>query len=98
MAIIQRVSGYDAILAQRQRRADAAAVAEARSAARQQAASTTLAKSDGLRNAMANNINQTVSNQVQMTSQLVSTRVNAANKVKAEALMAKADAALTKFA
>lgn len=97
MAIIQRVSGYDAILAQRQRRADAAAVAEARSSARQQAASATLAKSDGLRNALANNISQTTSNQIQLTSQLVSTRVNAANKAKTEEMMAKANA-MMKFA
>lgn len=92
MATIQRVSAYDAILNQRARRADAAALAEARSAARKEAAERTMARSESLRSTMSNNINQTVSNQVQLTSQLMSTRVNAANKAKTEAMMEKANA------
>ncbi len=92
MAIIQRVSAYDAIMNQRARRADAAALAEARSAARKEAAEKAMARSESVRSAMSNNINQTVSNGIQLTSQLVSTRVNAANKAKAEEIAAKADA------
>ncbi|WP_224701265.1 hypothetical protein [Devosia aquimaris] len=77
---------------QRARRADAAALAEARSAARKEAAEKAMARSESVRSAMSNNINQTVSNGIQLTSQLVSTRVNAANKAKAEEIAAKADA------
>ena len=91
MVMFRNVSGYDAILEQRQRRADAAAIAEARSAARKEAAEKALARSESLRSAMATNITTSASNQVQLTTQQVSTRVTAENKAKAEAMMAKAD-------
>lgn len=97
MVTFRNVSGYNAILEQRQRRADAAAIADARSAARKEAAERAMARSESLRATMSNNINQTVSNQIQLTSQLVSTRVNAANKAKTEEMMAKANA-MMKFA
>lgn len=97
MVMFRNVSGYDAILEQRARRADAAALAEARSAARKDAAERAMARSESLRSAMSNNINQSTSNGIQLTSQLVQTRVNAANKAKAEEMMAKADS-MMKFA
>ncbi|MGV8853859.1 MAG: hypothetical protein ACOH2L_04380 [Devosia sp.] len=84
MAIIQKVSGYDMILAQRARRADAAAVAEARSQARRDAADNTLSKSDNLRNTMANVISQGGVDQSNLTSQLIRTRMVAEAKAKTE--------------
>ena len=84
MAIIQKVSGYDAILAQRAKRADAAAIADARSAARREAAQATLAKSDNLRNTMATTITNSSADQSQLTSRLITTRMAAEAKAKAE--------------
>ncbi|WP_193336839.1 hypothetical protein [Devosia beringensis] len=84
MAIIQKVSGYDAILAQRARRADAAAIAEARSQARREAAQNTMAKSDGLRSTLATTIANTGADQSQLTSQLIRTRMAEEAKAKAQ--------------
>tara|TARA_R110002020_G_scaffold50791_22_gene143771 strand:+ start:1140 stop:1412 length:273 start_codon:yes stop_codon:yes gene_type:complete len=84
MAVIAKVSGYDAILAQRARRADAAALAEARSEARRAAAEATLAKSDGLRNVLATTIANSGADQSQLTSQLIRTRMLAEAKAKSE--------------
>ena len=84
MAIIQKVSGYDVILAQRAKRADAAALAENRSAARKAAAENTLAKSDSLRNTLASSIAQNGANQSQLMSQVIRTRMVEEAKAKSE--------------
>jgi hypothetical protein len=85
MAIIGKVSAYDSIMLQRAKRADAAVLAEARSEARREAARATLAKSDGLRNTLANSIAQGGVDQSQLTSQLIRTRMLAEAKAKSEA-------------
>lgn len=83
MAIIQKVSGYDAILLQRAKRADAAAIAEARSEARREAAQATLAKSDGLRNTLATTIANSGPDQSNLLSKVIQTRMAAEAKAKA---------------
>lgn len=84
MSTIAKVSGYDAILAQRARRADAAATAEARSTARQEAAQKTLSQSDNLRSTLSSLVTQSAADQSQLTSRIITTRAAAQAKAKSE--------------
>jgi len=84
MAIIQKVSGYDAILMQRAKRADAADLAEARSEARRAAAQNTLAKSDTLRNTIGTVIANSGPDQSNLLARVIQTRMAAEAKAKTE--------------
>lgn len=85
MAIIQKVSAYDSIMLQRAKRADAAALAEARSEARRAAVQNTLAKSDTLRYTLANAAAQNSADQSQLMARIIQSRVAADAKAKAAA-------------
>jgi hypothetical protein len=74
---ISATSRYDAILLNRQRQAAAAELREARSAARQQMAQDTLAKSDQLRYSVSNAVAQSAADQSQLMAQIIRARVQA---------------------
>lgn len=85
MAISSTSTRYDAILLGRQRQREAAALRDARSESRQAANQQMLAKSNSLRNTIANvTANGSVS-QSQLTSQLIRTRMAADAADKATA-------------
>lgn len=92
MGIYATNSRYDAILLHRQKQRDAAEAREAKSQARREAADKALARSDSLRGALSTSVANKANGIMQLTSQIVSSRVAAENKEKAEATMAKAEA------
>lgn len=83
MAISATGSRYDAILLNRQKHAYAAELREARSAARQQMAQDTLAKSERLRYSVSNAVAQSAADQSQLIAQIIRARVQAQAAEKA---------------